>query len=208
MLKNTGRLPTSAACRCRRRASSRRRPTRAAPRAAAARTCSPLSSAMPSAVESTTTTAGLDARGMRSSTERGDDDDDEQVARQRQPLQSTYRSWASSTIPRAATSVDARTACSGTSRRRSTRAPPARAPRAQDRPLVSSSKAGHLCGRVELRVGLERGVAVAGRGAMLAAYRPMRARRRDAHAARETSVARRDGVSERAAGRVRRRVLG
>ena len=70
---------------------------------------------MPSAVESTTTTAGLDAGGMRSSTERGDDDDDEQVARQRQPLQSTYRSWASSTIPRAATSVDARTACSGTS---------------------------------------------------------------------------------------------
>ena len=32
-----------------------------------------------------------------------------------QPLQSTYRSWASSTIPRATTSVDARTACSGTS---------------------------------------------------------------------------------------------
>ena len=70
---------------------------------------------MPSVVESTTTTAGLDAGGMRSSTERGDDDDDEQVARQRQPLQSTYRSWASSTMLCAATSVDARTACSGTS---------------------------------------------------------------------------------------------
>ena len=92
------------------------------------------------------------------------------------------------------TSVDARTACSGTS---STRL----AAR-----LVLEGR--NLCGRVELRVGLERGVAVAGRGAMLAAYRPMRARRRDAHAARETSVARRDGVSERAAGRVRRRVLG
>ena len=160
---------------------------------------------MPSVVESTTTTAGLDAGGMRSSTERGDDNDEDE----HQPLQSTYRSWASSTIPRATTSVDARTACSGTSRRRSTRAPPARAPRARDRPLVSSSKAGHLCGRVELRVGLERGVAVAGRGAMLAAYRPMRAPRRDAHAARETSVARRDGVSsEGAAGRGGRRVLG
>ena len=66
---------------------------------------------MPSAVESTTTTAGLDAGGMRSSTERGDDNDEDE----HQPLQSTYRSWASSTIPRATTSVDARTACSGTS---------------------------------------------------------------------------------------------
>ena len=151
---------------------------------------------MPSVVESTTTTAGLDAGGMRSSTERGDDNDEDE----HQPLQSTYRSWASSTIPRATTSVDARTACSGTSRRRSTRAPPARAPRARDGLLVSSLNEGkgHLCGRVELRVGLERGVAVAGRGAMLAAYRPMRARRRHAHAARETSVARRDGsVKER-----------
>ena len=70
---------------------------------------------MPSAVESTTTTAGLDAGGMRSSTERGDDNDEDE----HQPLQSTYRSWASSTIPRAATSVDARTACSGTSSTRS-----------------------------------------------------------------------------------------
>ena len=159
---------------------------------------------MPSVVESTTTTAGLDAGGMRSSTERGDDNDEDE----HQPLQSTYRSWASSTIPRATTSVDARTACSGTSRRRSTRAPPARAPRAQDRPLVSSSKAGPLGGRVELRVGLERGVAVAGKGAMLAANRPIRARRRDAHAARAMSVARRDGVSEGTAERGRRRVLG
>ena len=70
---------------------------------------------MSSAVESTTTTAGLHARGMRRSTEPGDDDDDEQVARQGQPLRSTYRSCASSIVPRAATSVDARTACSGTS---------------------------------------------------------------------------------------------
>ena len=145
MLKNTGRLPTSAACRCRRRASSRRRPTRAAPRAAAARTCSPLSSAMPSAVESTTTTAGLHARGMRRSTEPGDDDDDEQVARQRQPQAPKHVPLVGEQHHAVRRDVGRRAHRllghleygSGRSSR----------PRRQ-----------YLCGRRELRVGLERGV--------------------------------------------------
>ena len=116
----------------------------AARAAAAAHTCSPLGRAMPSAVESTTTTAGLDTGGMRSSTERGDDDDDEQVARQqhnddRRPPRARHaqvdRAGRRRRAP-AATLVDASTTRSGTS----------------GTPLLSSSKAAHLCGRRELRV--------------------------------------------------------
>ena len=170
MLKNTGRLPTSAACRCRRdarrlggdRLVQRRVQQRRARAARSAVRCHRRSRARRRPPVSTR--AACADRPSRATTT------------------TTSRSRGSASRSKARTARGRAAPCRAP-RRRSTRAPPARAPRVRQRPVVSSSKAVPVRPpRVESGTGAWRRH-VAGRGAMLAAYRPMRARQREARAA-------------------------